>query len=137
MFLFFCHFNPLHCSCRTLHSPFSGLHTKMTLGDVEESEVAGDSTTEKIPVKHTLEYKFCVNTSCHGLRNVIEAKRIWVRCFWATAVVVAFGVFLQQTIVLVMQYTEFEAVSEVRINVNSQFLFTANYRSREYYSNFI
>ena len=93
----------------------------MALGDIDEKQVVADEvvTKHQVPRENTLGYKFCVTTSCHGLSNVAEARRTWVRWFWTLAVLMALVLLLQQAVAISMQHAASEAVTMSYVNVSS------------------
>lgn len=68
--------------------------------------------------KDSLEYAFATNTSCHGLRNVADGSNIVTRCVWFVFVLASFAFLLFQVITAGRQYLDYQAVTEVKVNVS-------------------
>ncbi len=77
---------------------------------------------EKGNVNISLEREFANNTSCHGLKNVADdsSSNVLSRSIWSVLVVAAFSFLVYQVVSAGLEYAEYNAVSEVNLQVSFQ-----------------
>ena len=114
--------------------------TKKKLFDSKESELNGAEEKEKTasvdmksavtrPDSASLEYRFALDTSCHGLRHLVNSRSMFWRVVWSLAVLVAFLSLVIGCIRLLNYYLSYSTLSEIEIEVLLHFVVCVFYFS--------